>query len=278
MRTNSFVILFSLCASLHCTAAGAYVDPIYADGFDPFACAVTDNPQPNAGIAAEPGSGGCAAGMALVATFCVDRYEAALIDDTPGNAGAAWSPYFNPGATAVHAISALDAVPQGYISQIQAGAACANSGKRLCTDTEWLRACRGPSMTIYPYGNTRQPGVCNDYRAIDPITSLIGFFDPTQISNPCVNQQPQTLDRAGARPGCASAEGVVDLMGNIHEWTADPNGTFRGGDYVDTTVNGNGCLYATTAHSTSHYDYSTGFRCCTDAPLLPMRPARAGEH
>jgi sulfatase modifying factor 1 len=39
---------------------------------------------------------------------------------------------------------------------------------------------------------------------------------------------------------------------------------FRGGYYVDTSLNGNGCLYATTAHDTSYWDYSTGFRCCAD--------------
>jgi hypothetical protein len=55
-------------------------------------------------------------------------------------------------------------------------------------------------------------------------------------------------------------------MGNLHEWTADPNGTFRGGFYADTAINGEGCLYATTAHNRSHWDYSTGFRCCA-APL-----------
>jgi len=26
------------------------------------------------------------------------------------------------------------------------------------------------------------------------------------------------------------------MMGNLHEWTADPAGTFRGGFYVDTKV------------------------------------------
>jgi formylglycine-generating enzyme required for sulfatase activity len=57
---------------------------------------------------------------------------------------------------------------------------------------------------------------------------------------------------------------VLDLMGNLHEWTADPAGTFRGGFYVDTVRNGPGCLYRTTAHDVGHRDYSTGFRCCAD--------------
>lgn len=55
------------------------------------------------------------------------------------------------------------------------------------------------------------------------------------------------------------------MMGNLHEWTADPAGTFRGGFYVDTLLNGPGCLYKTTAHDIHHWDYSTGFRCCADA-------------
>ena len=33
---------------------------------------------------------------------------------------------------------------------------------------------------------------------------------------------------------------------------------------ADTEKNGPGCLYATTAHNTQHWDYSTGFRCCAD--------------
>jgi len=39
---------------------------------------------------------------------------------------------------------------------------CAARGKRLCTEDEWTRACRGTSGRTYPYGNTFRPGVCND--------------------------------------------------------------------------------------------------------------------
>ena len=59
-------------------------------------------------------------------------------------------------------------------------------------------------------------------------------------------------------------DGAFDMMGNLHEWTANPTGIFRGGFYVDTVRNGPGCLYRTTAHTTGHWDYSTGFRCCAD--------------
>lgn len=236
---------------------GACVLPTPAATCDPAA-----HPLPNpACLVEEPGTGGCPAGMVRIAAttpFCIDRYEASL-------EGA--SPYWNPGATPPRALSRKDAVPQAYISGTQAAAACAAAGKRLCTDTEWQRACRGPSSTTYPYGNTRMPGVCNDARAKHPAVEYFGTTDPvifSMLSHPCLDQLPDSLDRAGANPGCVTAEGAFDMMGNLHEWTSATAGTFRGGFYVDTVQNGNGCLYATTAHDTSYSDYSTGFRCCAD--------------
>jgi hypothetical protein len=230
-----------------------------------FACDANDHPQPNVGLTEEPGEGGCPPGMLPVADFCVDRFEAALVEVTP-EGERPWSPYHNPEDRRVRAVSLRGAVPQGYVSGAQAGRACAEAGKRLCTDAEWLRACQGPDALTYPYGDRREDGVCNDHRARHPAVELFPD-DPTpfdRIQDACINQLPDSLATTGSHPGCVTAEGALDMMGNLHEWTADPAGTFRGGFYVDTRINGNGCLYRTTAHDTSHWDYSTGFRCCAD--------------
>ena len=266
MRRSAFVYILSVAWLLLPCAARSYVDPVFADSFEAFACTAADNPQPNFAIAAEPGAGGCPAGMVKVETFCIDRYEAALIDDSTGN-GSAWSPYFNPGTTPVHAISARFAIPQGYISQIQASAACTAAGKRLCSDAEWQRACGGNLGTTYPYGNAYLTGACNDTRATNPVLDYFGAgatFDGTELNHPCLNQLRAGLQRSGNDAQCVSAEGVYDLAGNLDEWTSDPAGTFRGGDYVNDSINGNGCLYVTTAHDVSYRDYSIGFRCCAD--------------
>jgi hypothetical protein len=179
-----------------------------------------------------------------------------------------WSPYHHPGTTAVRRGQRCRAlVPQGYIDGSTAQATCGvRRGKRLCTDAEWLRACQFTDARTYPYGPARRPGLCNDARARHPAIEL--FPDAPNpfalIQHPCINQLPDSLAPTGAHPECITPEGIFDLMGNLHEWTADPAGTFRGGFYVDTTVNGPGCLYRTTAHDRSHWDYSTGFRCCAD--------------
>ena len=85
------------------------------------------------------------------------------------------------------------------------------------------------------------------------------------MRNPCIDQQEATLLPTGLKSGCVTPEGVYDLVGNLHEWTARSSGAFRGGFYADTHMNGPGCTYLTTAHPSQYYDYSTGFRCCTDA-------------
>jgi hypothetical protein len=214
-----------------------------------------------------PGAPGCPAGMARVAAFCVDQYEAALLEVFDDGHTEPASPYHTPQGRRVRAVSVAGAVPQGYIDGLAAEAACLEAGKRLCTNEEWLRACQGPDGTTYPYGDARQPGVCNDARALHPAVEAFPD-DPTpfdRIQDACINQLPETVALTGSHPGCLSAEGLFDLMGNLHEWTSDPEGTFRGGFYVDTAINGPGCLYRTTAHDRAHWDYSTGFRCCADA-------------
>lgn len=237
-----------------CTATGATT------------CDPADMPTPNDGLVEAAGVGGCPTGMTPVDTFCIDRFEASL----ELVAGGTWSPFHNPGTNAVRAVSIEGAIPQGYITGTQAAAACAEAGKRLCTDDEWLRACRGPGLTrTYPYPGPRDDGRCNDARAVHPAVERFGTSEPwifSRLGDACINQLPMSLAPAGSYPGCVTDEAVFDLMGNLHEWTADPAGTFRGGYYVDTYRNGEGCLYRTTAHDVSHWDYSTGFRCCADGP------------
>jgi formylglycine-generating enzyme len=223
----------------------------------------------------------CPAEMALVANrVCVDRWEASLVERTSDGGERAWSPYqaVDGHESRVRAVSRGGVVPQGYVSGRQAALACSASGKRLCRATEWEVACRGPEDTQFPYGNARRAGVCNDdVRARHPVpeAARILGIPPDALwrdgmNASLVNQLPETLLPTGARAACTNGWGVFDMVGNLHEWIDDDadqrnaHGTFRGGYYMDTSKNGEGCSYATTAHAFSYHDYSTGFRCCMD--------------
>lgn len=215
----------------------------------------------------------CPNGMAHVKGYCIDRYEAHVVELDAQGRESPHSPYTPVDGLKVRAKVAEGVVPQGYISQVQAQRACQNAGKRLCTASEFSLACRGPDHEAsYPYGGTRhQRGKCNEGKG-SAVTAVFGQgapFDGQVMNDARLNRWPGGLAKTGAYAASVSPYGVFDLVGNLHEWGAEvaPNGHgyFRGGFYGDAEINGPGCNYVTKAHAAVYHDYSTGFRCCRDA-------------
>jgi sulfatase modifying factor 1 len=204
--------------------------------------------------------------------YCVDRYEASLVEVLSNGDERPWSPYAAVDGRNVRAVSEANVIPQGYISEIQAQEACVHSGKRLCKPAEWRKACMGPEPTTYGYGRDNEPGRCND-SGRSPVVATYGQardlgdrgqWNWDHMNDPSLNQLDGTLAPTGSHDGCTNGYGVYDMVGNLHEWVADPQGTFQGGYYQDTHLNGDGCTYKTMAHAAWYHDYSTGFRCCAD--------------
>jgi formylglycine-generating enzyme required for sulfatase activity len=203
--------------------------------------------------------------------FCIDRYEASTVELLDRGKTRKHSPFKPVAGLRVKAVSKKGAIPQAHISRDQAEEACQNAGKRLCTDEEWVTTCKGKRPTMYPYGDEYKAGYCNDkgVSSFNHYYGPAGGGEPSQdayawenMNDARLNQMTGTLSPAGTFKRCRSGFQVYDLVGNLHEWTAAPSGTFRGGYYLDTHQNGDGCDYKTTAHSPKYYDYSTGFRCC----------------
>jgi serine/threonine protein kinase len=124
-------------------------------------------------------------------------------------------------------------VPQVNVDIGGARAACAARKKRLCTKTEWRRACGG----AYPYGRDYVPDACH-------LVSDSGGSRPPVA--------------AGSKPQCKSWLGAMDMVGNVAEWTAD--GTVNGGSsYKD----GEGATCNSSSKRVGGAPY-IGFRCCAD--------------
>jgi formylglycine-generating enzyme len=139
------------------------------------------------------------------------------------------------------------AIPLSNVNRDQAQVACAERGKRLCSELEWERACKGPENRVYEYGD--------QYRSEHCGTGIEPGLRPT-----------------GLRVGCRSDFGVRDLHGGVFEWTSSPWGrgssgnlfTVRGGngtagEVIGRCANGRGLDAATKSGS-------VGFRCCAGEP------------
>jgi formylglycine-generating enzyme required for sulfatase activity len=207
--------------------------------------------------------------------FCIDRYEASVLEILPNGDERPWSPYFPVDGKKVRAVSEPGVHPQGYISANQAARACAESGKRLCKSDEWRMACRGPKKRAFGYGEQREVGRCND----NGKNAVMAIFGPNWSSATMnraeLNQLEGTLAKTGDHDRCTNGYGVYDMVGNLHEWVADGH-AFQGGYYLDVASfgHGEGCGYVTTAHESRYHDYSTGFRCCSDPPgVVAAEPA-----
>ena len=238
------------------------------------------------------GATGCPPEMARINRYCIDKWEAHLV--VPGEDGVLVPhPHSHRPEPGMIAKSEPDVFPQGYISRIEAAAACKAAGKRLCSLGEWSRACRGKRGLLYPYGGNGRPGACNSGKK-HLLTELFGpspgawKYDET-FNAPVLLETPGYLAKTGEYGGCASEDGVMDLVGNLHEWVSDGvdqalvdrmesepierrsqpwregNGIFASGFFSTTKEHGPGCTFLTIAHEPRYHDYSIGFRCCRPA-------------
>jgi len=142
------------------------------------------------------------------------------------------------------------AIPMTGVTQRQAASLCAKLDKRLCTELEWERACKGPDNRTYTWGN--------EYRA-----------DACAAGNTAVRHP------AGLLVGCQSDFGVRDMHGNVFEWTA--SAWRRGPQSGRVVVRGGGGepgeVLARCANAEPRHPDQTrpdiGFRCCAGPVNTP---------
>src|SRR5262249_16352075 len=117
----------------------------------------------------------CPEGMVSIrGRYCIDQYEASVVELVGKHETREHSPFEPIDGLRVKAVSKRGVIPQGYISRDQAALACHAAGKRLCTDDEWVIACKGKHPTSYPYGDEHRAGWCNDRG----VSSFNKYFGP----------------------------------------------------------------------------------------------------
>lgn len=142
------------------------------------------------------------------------------------------------------------AIPTTNVTREEAEHLCSGKGKRLCTELEWERACKGPENASYEYGDAYRAAACG-----------------TGVSSEEAARRP-----SGEHAACKSGFGVADMHGGVWEWTDSPwgrgskdgsLGVLRGGNAVA------GELVARCANAigraTAKRSTTMGLRCCAGA-------------
>jgi hypothetical protein len=129
----------------------------------------------------------------------------------------------------------------------QAKETCSAIGKRLCTELEWERACKGPGSTIYAYGDAYQP-TCSEMET--------------------------TSYTIGGRARCFSVFGVFDLSGGVREWTSSPHPDLKNrmlvkGGSESVQPRGARCAFI-WGEPKAEKRPTLGFRCCMDDDGAPI--------
>ena len=139
------------------------------------------------------------------------------------------------------------AIQATNVTREEAVTKCEELDKRLCSELEWERACKGPNSTTYAYGAMFRPQTC--------AMSRDGRLNPT-----------------GTSVGCRSGYDVWDLHGGAFEWTA--SNWNRGGSSELAVVRGGSgepgevvgrCANARARRPDKRFP-DVGFRCCAGDP------------
>jgi len=174
--------------------------------------------------------------------------------------------------------SGFDQHPINCVDWKQASAYCDWTGGRLPTEAEWEFAACGTDGRIYPWGN-EAPDATTLNACGSECASVMKRLDKTLTPMYAGDDGWPATASVGSFPKDASPFGVLDMAGNVGEWTSEPDGPVRecrGGWWYerDPAAFRAAFRYGWTPVSRL---CEVGFRCARDMKPKAFRQPRKGH-
>ena len=183
------------------------------------------------------------------ADFWMYVYEASRVDATMTSAG----------ASSARSCSRADVLPWTQVTYPEARDACIAAGMRLCTESEWERACESSTGSC----TWSEATSCGSY---GPNTCNGNEYDPIAgAPDDDVVLATESLSSCYVTHGGGSNR-IYDLSGNVKEWTVARSAgvnPLRGGS-MNNPRDGLRCDYDFTVADDVFQFTNVGFRCCSD--------------
>lgn len=150
--------------------------------------------------------------------------------------------------------------PINCVDWTQADAFCKFVGGRLPTAEEWEYASKGGTSRIYPWGNEEVTDKRANFADEQYKKKYPRAFDVPGQDDGWVETAP-----VGTYPAGASKQGLLDMIGNVVEWTSSEYASgemeARGGSWASDTVSRRLRSSYRTGRPRSYAHPTYGFRC-----------------
>ena len=138
--------------------------------------------------------------------------------------------------------SGLDQHPINCVDWNQASTYCEWAGGRLPTEAEWEFAARGTDDRNYPWGNEAPDATKLNACGVECAAMGRQRLGMTWISMYADDDGWPATAPVGNYPRGASPFGVLDMAGNVWEWTADNDAPYGGGAVTNPRRSGSSRL------------------------------------
>jgi hypothetical protein len=203
----------------------------------------------------------------LNSSLWISSYEVSRVSSTASSfgSGTGWTTANSDVIDATRGCSANLRLPWTQISPLEASDVCTGMGGRLCSLTEWRKACWSSITCVYGY-SPATVATCGQVADSSRYCNIVGSpgMQNTIIPTATLSTSSCGADWTHVPANTGNATRVWDVTGNLFEIVTNGAAYAMVGGSFRTSERGTQCRVSQAITSTQRFS-DLGFRCCFDS-------------